>query len=222
MGYTELKAPFSGSISKRLVENFEQVGAKQTVLELRDLETLEIQFDVPENIVQRIKRQTPAETRDTSAKRVYASFGGLPGKKFELTFKEAAAQADANTQTFEATFIMPRPKDLQILPGMTASVVVNLSGIVDVGKTHYLVPASAVVSDSRLDPRVWVVDPQSMTLTPRSVKVGKMHGRDIEVLEGLGPGERIVVAGVAYMVEGMKVTLLPTAEQAQSRSHDPS
>jgi len=222
LDYTELKAPFDGSISKRLVENFEQVNAQQTILELRDLETLEIKFDVPENIVQRIKRQPPNQARESSAKRVYAMFEGLPDKRFELSFKEAATQADEKTQTFEVTFTMPHPKELQILPGMTANVEVNLVGIIDIGKTHYLVPADAVVSNNQLDSVVWVVDPQTMTLSSRSVKVGKMHGHEIEIFEGLESGERIVVAGVAYLTEGMKVTLMPTPEQAQPRMDDPS
>ncbi len=222
LSYTVLKAPFAGTISRRLVETFEQVNAKQAVFDLRDLENLEIKFDVPERMVQRIKQQTIAEFQNASVNHVRASFAGLPGKKFDLNFKEAAAQADANTQTFEVTFTMPSPKDLQVLPGMTANVEVDLFGLVDEGETRYLVPANAVVADGRLNPRVWLVDPQTMTLKSRDVTVGNMRGHDIEVLDGIAPGDRIVVAGVAYMVEGMKVTLMPTPEQARPRPNDPN
>ena len=44
-----------------------------------------------------------------------------------------------------------------------------------------------------------------------------MSGSDIEVLEGLELGERIVVAGTPFLVDGMKVTLLPDLEQAEPR-----
>ena len=222
LSYTVLKAPFAGTISRRLVETFEQVNAKQAVFDLRDLENLEIKFDVPERMVQRIKQQTIAEFQNASVNHVRASFAGLPGKKFDLNFKEAAAQADANTQTFEVTFTMPSPKDLQVLPGMTADVEVDLFGLVDEGETRYLVPANAVVADGRLNPRVWLVDSQTMILKSRDVTVGKMRGQDIEVLDGIVPGDRIVVAGVAYMVEGMKVTLMPTPEQARPRPNEPT
>ena len=131
LSYTELKAPFDGTVSRRLVENFEQVNAKQTVFELRDLQNLEIKFDVPENLTQRIQRKAQADPGQGTAGRVYAGFEGLPDQRFELTFKEAATQADDKTQTFEVTFTMPRPSQLQILPGMTAKVSVDLSGIVD-------------------------------------------------------------------------------------------
>ena len=61
-----------------------------------------------------------------------------------------------------------------------------------------------------------------MTLRPRNLEVGKMRGREIEVLSGLQPGDRIVVAGVAYLAEGMRVSLLPISEQAEPRADDPS
>ncbi len=219
--YTELKAPFAGTVSKRLVENFEQVSAKQEVLELRDLDTLEIKFDVPERMVQRLRRREPEHAAERSAGRLHAGFEGLPDRRFELTFKEAATQADSQTQTFEISATMPRPRELQVLPGMTASVTVNLAGLVSGEETRYLVPAAAVVANSGLAPRVWLVDPETLTLESRAVKVGKLAGREIEVLEGIEPGDRIVVAGAAYMVEGMKVSLLPASEQAEPRLDDP-
>jgi len=224
LSYTEMSAPFAGTVSKRLVENFEQVNAKQDILELRDLENLEIKFDVPENLIQRLQKETPGVTgaQEATARRVHASFSGLPGRKFELAYKEASTQADAKTQTFEVTMTMPRPQGLQILPGMTANVAVSLAGLVKQDETRYRIPANAVVGDNELASRVWLVDPESLTVKARQVKVGKMYGRDIEVLEGLEPGDRIVVAGAAYLAEGMPVSLLPTPEQAEPRADDPS
>jgi RND family efflux transporter MFP subunit len=222
LSYTELHAPFAGTVSKRLVENFEQVNAKQEVLELRDLENLEVKFDVPENLVQRLKKERPSEPGAQTQRRVYASFAGLPGRQFELAYKEAATQADAKTQTFEITMTMPRPQGLQILPGMTANVSVKLAGLIDLEQISYRVPANAVVGDNALEPRVWLVDPETLTVKARQVKVGKLYGRDIEVLEGLEAGDRIVTAGVAYLAEGMHVSLLPTPEQAEPRADDPT
>ena len=222
LGYTELAAPFAGTVAKRLVENFEQVNAKQNVFELSDLENLEIKFDVPENLIQRLQPNGSSGPGQNAAGHVTAGFQGLPGKTYELSFKEAATQADAKTQTFEVTFTMPRPAGLQILPGMTANVSVDLSALVTTEKLPYLVPVNAVVADNALTPRVWLVDPETLAIQARQVKIGKMRGRNIEVLEGLAPGDRIVVAGAAYLAEGMKVSLLRTAEQAEPRADDPS
>lgn len=216
LSHATLKAPFAGSVTRRLVNDFEQITAKQPILELNDLNTLEIKFDVPETLVQRIQKRTPEAAREITKGRVFASFESLPGKQFELTFKEAAGEADADTQTFEVSFTMPTPKRLHILPGMSATVTGHMDGIIDVETPKIQVPAKAVAADANLQPFVWIVTDQRI-LQKRPVKVGEMRASDIEVLDGLAAGDRVVVAGVASMVEGLEVRLMQTSEQAEPR-----
>lgn len=211
LSYTSLRAPFAGIIAVRHVENFEEVQAKQSIMTLNDTSVLEVKVNVPETIMLQI--QADRAQSDEERLDVYASFDTLLGEKFKLTFKEMATKADPKTQTFEATFTMSKPEGLTILPGMTVTVTSDLSKRIGI-KTVYLLPVSAVVADTGLQPTAWIVDENSMTLTPRKIAVGKMLGRSIEVTEGLNPGDRVVTAGVPFLVDGMKVTLLPKTEQA--------
>jgi multidrug efflux pump subunit AcrA (membrane-fusion protein) len=71
-----------------------------------------------------------------------------------------------------------------------------------------------VVADPGLAPKVWIVDMDTMTVSAREIEVGLMEGNSIQVLSGLEGGERIVTAGAPFLVDGMKVRLLPEAEQA--------
>lgn len=212
--YTTLEAPFSGEISRRLVQNSEDVEAKQGVVELRDLSALEVKFDVPEQIMLRI-----TEEEDDTEPEVFASFDPVPGKRFPLIFREIATSADAATRTFEATYTMEAPKEILVLPGMTATVTVDLSQYLDIQSAIY-VPVEAVVATNELDAKVWLVDEESMTVSPKPVKVGRLRGNSIAVTEGLEPGERIAIAGVPFLVDGMKVTLMATPEQAVEREDD--
>ncbi len=214
LAYTELKAPFSGTVAKRYVERFEEVQPKQPVLALSDTSSLKVIFDVPENIVQSIKRSGRGEHVD-----VWAVFDTLPDKHFKLKFLEASTRADPQTQTFKVTFVMPRPAELNILPGMTASVTVDLSKVLSGGRER-LLPLTAVTADAALEPIVWMVDEKSMTVHPRKVKLGEMRGAKVEVLDGVEDGMRVVTAGTAYMADGMKVRLLPQVEQAEPRPDD--
>jgi RND family efflux transporter MFP subunit len=218
LAYTELQAPFAGIIADRHVERFEEVQAKQPVLSLQDASRLDVKFDVPESIVRSFRTATDPESRKArrAKLKIYATFSDLPGQKFPLTFKEVSTRADSKTQTFETTFTMEQVAGATVLPGMTASVTVDLSGFVG-DKTLFSVPVNAVVGDYKLDPQVWVVDQESMTVEPRPVEVGRMWEDKIEVNEGLEPGDRLVTAGVPFLVEGMKVTLLPDLEQAEPR-----
>ena len=84
------------------------------------------------------------------------------------------------------------------------------------------VPVRAVQADSALQPRVWVLDPQSMTVSSREVAIGRMSSDLIEVTSGLTGGEEIVAVGAPYLSEGMKVTRMKVAEQAVPRASDPS
>jgi RND family efflux transporter MFP subunit len=216
--YTTLKAPFEGNISRRLIENFQQVQAKQPVLELRDLSVLEVKFGVPEGIMLQI-REVEQTGEDRSQIPIYATFEAAPGKRYDLTEKEVATSADPETQTFQATFVMPAPSDATVLPGMTASVTADLTQYL--GSTDiYLLPVGAVTADNELEGTVWVVDEEAMTVASRTVKVGKMMGARIQVLEGVEPGDRVVVAGAPYLSEGMKVRLMPEIEQAEPRPDD--
>jgi RND family efflux transporter MFP subunit len=164
-----------------------------------------------------------ASARDEAASiPAYASFEGKPGKAFPLTLREVSTRADPKTQTFEVTFNMPAPDDFIVLPGMTATVTVDFSSREPVGEHSHWVPANAVVADSELGARVWVLDPQTMTVSSVSVEVGGMQGDQVEVLSGLEGGEEIVAVGAAYLAEGMRVSRMATSEQAVPRAGDPS
>ena len=47
-------------------------------------------------------------------------------------------------------------------------------------------------------------------------------GRNIEIYDGLNPGDEIVAVGAAYLAEGMKVSRMKLTEQAVPRADDPS
>jgi RND family efflux transporter MFP subunit len=223
--YTVMTSPFKGRIAQRRVENFEDVQAQQTVFWLQNIDQLDIVIDLPESVVRSVRGsprrdRNPAEDEAISPIRAFARFEGRSESQFPLRPKEIATQADRQTQTFRATFIMDAPTEFTVLPGMTANVVLDLTGVVDREGMKW-VPARAVQADSGLEPRVWTLDPDSMTVRARAVEIGRMSGRMIQVLSGLEGGEEIVAVGAPYLAEGMKVTRMARTEQAEPRADDP-
>ena len=133
--HASLKAPFSGQIAQRHVDGFEEVKAGEAVFSIIDRSALEVQIDVPENII----RQIPNPENDVvDQKRVnaWAAFDLAPGRRMPLTFKEAATRADDQTQTFAVTFTLEPPSDVMVLPGMTANVSIDFSSIGQIGRAH--------------------------------------------------------------------------------------
>lgn len=217
LSYTELKAPFAGTVARRYVENFEQVQAKQTVMDLQDMAQLEVSIDVPERLIRSIRSSDCDGQQARDAAVATASFDGIEGESFPLNFREVATKADTATQTFNVTYTMARNETITILPGMTANLTLDLSACAGERDSTIKVPVSAVTAENDLSSRVWVVDEASMTVKGRAVQLGALQGESVEVLGGLKPGERIVVAGAAFLADAMPVTLLPQLEQALPR-----
>lgn len=206
--YTKLKANFDGIIAKRYVEKFEEVVLSKKIFALEDVSSLKVIVDVPENIMIAVNRTKNDE------RQLYAKFDTIKNKKFPLKFREATTKADPSTKTFKVTLAMAAPEQYNILPGMTGTVYAELF-LNDSGASEpALLPVSAVVADNKKQAMVWVVDEQTMTVKPKEVTAGMMSGSNIQV-EGLTPGEQVVVAGASFLRKNMKVTLLQTGEQPE-------
>jgi RND family efflux transporter MFP subunit len=225
--YTVLAAPFSGRIAQRAVENFEEVVAKQTVLWLQNINQLDVVINLPESVVRSIRRSINPETVGTSTRSAEslilarAEFEGRGGQSFDLKPKEVATKADTQTQTFKATFVMDAPTDFTVLPGMTTTVQLDMRQLVNLDEVKW-VPVRAVQAGSGLEPRVWVLDPETMTVSSRAVSIGRMSGNQIEIVDGLNGGEEIVAVGAPYLAEGMRVTRMELTEQAIPRAGESS
>ena len=195
---TYLKAPFSGVIARKYVDNFQEVRAKQPIVSLQDISSLEIQINVPESIM--------AGFKDTGkAGSAVAEFAAAPGKQYKLTLKEYSTEADPQTQAYKVTLLMPQPEDLNVLPGMTANVVGTRSSEKG-GDNQIVIPAVAVFADEAGSTHIWVVDKNSKKVMRRKVTTGKLTGTaGILITEGLETGETIAVAGVSRLREGMEV-----------------
>ncbi len=214
--YTQLTAPFEGNIAERYIERFEEVTFNQPVLSMIDPTALQVQIDLPESLVLLLRTEAAQEDRRSAA--VWATFSASD-KRFDLTFKEITARADANTQTFKVTLSLDAPTDILVLPGMTASVTVDFSGALHETSVHYI-PVSAVTANAELGARIWLVDEQTMTVHEQRIELGRMAGASVEVISGLTEGQRIVTAGSAFLAEGMQVTLIVEKEQAIPRTDE--
>lgn len=191
-----LRAPYNGVVAQRLVEERQNVRAMEPVVRFQDVEELDIVVDVPESVM-------VADIRTADIVQMVAEVSGAQGVQFPVTIREIAKEADPTTQTFRVRAAMEAPKNVQILPGMTATVTVTFRRASILGN-QLLVPVSAVLTRAGGGPVVWVVG-ADQTVASRPVKVGAVTGGRIEIVEGLQPGDRIVVAGVTQLREGQKV-----------------
>lgn len=201
LGYTELRAPFAGSIARLYVENYENVQPQQQIATLQLSDAIDISIRVPENLFARVQRRSEAT--------VDVIFDASPGQRYKAQLKEWDTSADPATNTYKVVFTMPKPMDLNALPGMSATVEVDTRALLAATERLIVIPAQAVFSplgQEQGEQRfVWVYDPQSQQVEQREVTVGEITNHGIEILSGLSVDEQIVVAGVHQLEPGQRV-----------------
>ncbi len=197
---TRMKAPFDGAVARVIVDNFQEVQAKQDILSLQNNKLLEVVVNIPENLVLRSKGDANVELN--------ASLEGIPDKKFPLSVKEFSTDADPETRTYQYVLTIDDTFGENILPGMTAMVNARRTDLAVTGRT--VIPLSALVAGEDSDKRVWTVGADNKVSTS-VVTTGNLVGSDsIAVLSGLNAGDRVVVAGISALIEGMKVKPVET------------
>ncbi|MFV8825315.1 efflux RND transporter periplasmic adaptor subunit [Thauera sp. WH-2] len=202
---TVIKAPFPGVITRRRIEPFTNVQAKQPIAELQDLNALEVVVNVPERLVRRMRPQQGA-VAFLEGDRAVAGDAGAPRQALSLELKSFAAEADPLTQTYAVVLaVRSVPAGVNLLPGMAVSVeAADAEAEAAAAAATIRVPLAAVSADAQGQPGVWVVG-QDGRVTRRPVHTGAIVGADMVVASGLASGERIVAAGVGALREGMAV-----------------
>jgi RND family efflux transporter MFP subunit len=203
-----LRAPYDGVIAQRFVQQGQNVRAKEPVVRFQDVDEAEIAVDVPETVM-------TVDIRTADIVEMVAELSGAPGVRFPVEIREVAQVADPTTQTFKVRVAMQVPAGIQALPGMTATVTATYRRATILGD-HILVPVSAVSQPASGEQVVWVIGPDQKVIR-RPVKVGSLAGGQIEIVDGLTAGDRIAVAGVSFLREGMKVSDLGDALGGGSR-----
>ena len=191
-----LRAPYDGIIAQRFVEQGQNIRANDRVVVFQDVDEIDIAVDVPEAVM-------AADLRSADIVQMLASFNAAPGLLFPVHIKEVAQRADPVTQTFTIRVGMKAPPGVNLLPGMTGTVTLTYRRASMLGG-QILVPMAAIIKESTGAEVAWAIGPDG-NVERRPVKTGSATGSSIVVLEGLQPGERIAVAGVPFLREGMKV-----------------
>ncbi len=195
---TKLKAPFSGYVSRRFVENYENIRAGAPVVAFLDVSTVEVHTAVPEDLL----------IRRASIEKIYCTLDAYPGQRFDAKVKEIGRKTDNANQSYPLVVILDIPEGLIVEPGMAAALQVSLKS-----PTHqesgFVLPAGAVFADADGRSCVWRVDAENMQVGKRPVTTGQLSGNTIQILSGLDAGDRVVTAGARFLREGQKVRILP-------------
>lgn len=197
LAYATIEAPFTGLMSRRLVDNFTTLAAGQPVARLQDLSELRVAIAVPESLI--------ATLEGPGGYTIFARFPFMPEREFELSFRELMAEPDMASQTYRVMFALPEGVPGNILPGMSVNVRVELDTERTPRGRSVRAPVSALASQPDGSFKVWVFDPATGSVASRNVRTGPVMGESVLIEDGLAAGEQIVTAGVNALRDGMRV-----------------
>ncbi|WP_341503906.1 efflux RND transporter periplasmic adaptor subunit [Gallaecimonas sp. GXIMD4217] len=200
MAYTELRAPYDGVIAKRLVENFQFVQAKEPIFQLQNDEMIDVVIQVPERLISRVRK-------DAVGYQPEVRFEGAPELSFKARYKEHDAIADAATRTFRVILTLAKPEQLNVLPGMSVDVAVEMNKVFSIDDLPKLtVPVEAVFQpDDKEGSFVWRYDAETGTVQLQAVTLGQVVSGGVEITQGLSAGDTVVAAGVSFLEQGQRV-----------------
>jgi RND family efflux transporter MFP subunit len=183
LGYTEIRAPYAGTVVERHARLGETVAPGTALMTGLSLEHLRVVVDVPQQHIGPLRRHGQA--------RILLPDGSVvPADELRIP-----PRADAATHTFRVLVTLPEG-DHGVYPGTLAKVA-----FVSGEQERVLIPGPAVVRRGELT-AAYVVDDQAR-VTLRHLRVGTptVDGQ-VPVLAGLAPGERVatdpIAAGIAH------------------------
>ena len=187
---TEIRAPFDGIAGLRYVSEGAFVNAATRIATLQRIDTLKVDFAVPEKYLDRIRVGAPISFTIAGRAERYA------GKVYAYD-----PRIDAETRTLLLRALCPNPGEL-LLPGSFANVELTL----DQTERALLVPAEALIPAFEAAFVYVVVDGRARQ---REVRTGIRTATHVEVLAGLEAGDTVVTSGLLQLRDGSPVAVDP-------------
>jgi HlyD family secretion protein len=199
---TVVRAPFDGVAISKDAQPGEMISpisagggfTRTGICTLVDMSSLEIEVDVSEQYINRVKPGQPVE----------AVLDAYPDWRIPTHVITTVPTADRQKATVKVRIGFEK-LDPRILPdmGIKTSFLERPTDAPDVPvKPRLLVPKSAVRTDNGQS-IVFVV--RDERVERRAVKVGAAQGDQVEVVSGLNSGDRIVVDGHDSLTDGTRV-----------------
>jgi len=192
---TSLAAPYDGYIAVRSAEPHEKVQPGQEILEINAAGDMDVVLAVSETNIANIRVADPATI----------TFPTLPGQTLQGSVREVGSAA-IKANSFPVKIALKDPP-AAVSPGMTAEVSLRMTE-----REHsagILIPLQAFLpSGESWHGHVFVYDPAGSAVKKRPVRCRGMENNMAIVEEGLTPGEIIAQAGVTFLADGMRVSVV--------------
>ena len=202
LNYCRIVSLSDGRVGLRLVDpgNYLQAGDPNGVVIITQMQPISVIFTLPQDTIPQFLRKLRAG--ETLSVLAFNRSNTTQLAAGALTTLDNQIDVTTGTVRLRATF----PNDDESL---FPNQFVNIKLVVDTLRDATLVP-SAAIQIGAPGPYVYVANADS-TVSVRPIKVGPSGGERVAVLEGLAPGDNVVVDGVDRLRDGAKIRVPETA-----------
>jgi membrane fusion protein (multidrug efflux system) len=197
---TVIRAPFSGTVGLREVSPGAYVKAGDDIVILENLSLIKVDFRVPEVYMSKIKRDQPVALR----------VDAYPGEEFKGVVYAVQPAVDKQTRTLLMRARVAN-QGAKLKPGMFVRVALTTS----TRPKAISVPEEALWPQGK-DNFVFLVVDNKVKLT--KVELGNRRPGEVEIVDGLSPGDVVVTEGQIKLRDGAPVMVMGAPPAPESKT----
>jgi membrane fusion protein (multidrug efflux system) len=190
---TVIKAPFAGRLGLRRVSVGSLVSPATVITTLDDISAIKLDFDIPELFLSRIEQGLAVRARSAA----------WPEIEFIGTVSSIDSRVDPVSRTVTIRSLIPN-EQRRLRAGMFLTVTLLKENV-----QALMVPEQSLVPERSVQ-SVLVVGEDNI-VEQRPVQTGRRRPGEVEILEGLAEGERVIVEGTQKARDGQVVTIVGAA-----------
>jgi len=186
-----ITAPFEGRVGLRQVSVGALVQPGTVITSLDDLSRIKLDFSIPENFLGKLRSGLP----------VFARSSAYPNRVFEGVVSVIDTRVDPVTRAIKVNALFEN-RDEALKPGMFISVELALER----RENAVLIDEEALVPEGARQYVFVVRDNRAVRV---EVKLGTRLPGAVEIVEGVKPGEQVIVRGTSRVRPNQPVTARP-------------
>lgn len=185
----KVKAPISGYVTKVHVSETDNVDREVALVTISRTDRMKAAIWVSEDEIAEVKKELPAAAawKDNT----------IEGKVVQVDMA-----MNAMKKAFRAVVEFDNP-DNRLKAGTTVTIYITSSK-----KTDAVVTERKNILEEKDAYFVYVVNKETGKAEKRKITLGKQQGLDVEILEGLNPGDQLVVEGQILLEDNSKVRIV--------------
>lgn len=191
---TNVRAPFNGTIDQIITDQGSLVNIGQSpLMRIVNTSDMYVKADVPENYLGKVNKGSE----------VLVDFISI-GKTYTGKIRQVSNYINPDNRSFSIQVALPN-KDNILKPNLIATIKLNDY----ISNNTIVIPNSIVQKNSNNESLIFIYTPQqnnSGTVKQTVIKTGKEQNGSIEVLDGLKPGDMIVIEGARTLRDGQEVS----------------